>query len=167
MFSSRLPVRRSARSTACCSGSGATASMGSQPSATGAVFGCARAGFGNWRCPMSDPQRVIDDIGALVDAALAEGEAGDGYALDVSTLPRCRCGCRWHGLALSGCPGTDFEGPLMATGLRMNWPEDMPESFGYEYAEMRYRLDRILSWPVCRLIGSVRAQINRSWRWLG
>jgi len=55
-------------------------------------------------------QRVIDDIDALVDEQLAGGEAETGYS-------RCRCGGMWHGLRKGGCPGSDSEGPLVATGL--------------------------------------------------
>lgn len=59
---------------------------------------------------MSTAQRVIDDIDALVDEQLAGGEVETGYS-------RCRCGGMWHGLRKGGCPGSDSEGPLVATGL--------------------------------------------------
>ncbi len=67
---------------------------------------------------MSTAQQVIDDIDALVDEQMAGGEAKTGYDYDDPDYPRCRCGCKWHGLIRGGCPGSDSEGPLMATGLR-------------------------------------------------
>jgi len=56
-----------------------------------------------------------DEIGALVDEQMAGGEAKTGYDYDDPDYPRCRCGCKWHGLIRGGCPGSDSEGPLMAT----------------------------------------------------
>jgi len=71
---------------------------------------------------MTAAQRVIDDIDALVDEQLAAGEAPGGYDYNDPEFPRCRCGCMWHGLSRSGCPGSDVEGPAMVTGLRFgNW----------------------------------------------
>lgn len=66
---------------------------------------------------MSDAQRVIDDIDALVDEQLAAGEAPGSYDSRDPEFPRCRCGSSWHGLGRSGCPGSGVEGPLVATGL--------------------------------------------------
>jgi len=75
---------------------------------------------------MSDAQRVIDDIDALVDEQIAAGEAPGGYDYNDPEFPRCRCGCMWHGLRKGGCPGSGVEGPLMATGLRFgNWASEM------------------------------------------
>lgn len=66
---------------------------------------------------MSTAQQVIDDIDALVDEQLAAGEAPGSYDSRDPEFPRCRCGSSWHGLGRSGCPGSDTEGPLVATGL--------------------------------------------------
>ncbi len=75
---------------------------------------------------MSTAQRVIDEIGALVDDQLHGGEPETGYDYDDPTFPRCRCGQTWHGLSRSGCPGSDVEGPLMVTGLRFgNWASEL------------------------------------------
>ncbi len=75
---------------------------------------------------MSTAQQVIDDIDALVDEQLAAGEAPGGYDYNDPEFPRCRCGCMWHGLRQGICPGSDVEGPLMATGLRFgNWASEM------------------------------------------
>jgi len=66
---------------------------------------------------VSTAQQVIDEIGALVDEQMAGGEAETAYS-------RCRCGCMWHGLRKGGCPGSDNEGPLVATGLTFgNWQD--------------------------------------------
>lgn len=67
---------------------------------------------------MSDAQRVIDDIDALVDEQMAGGEAETGYS-------RCRCGGMWHGLRKGGCPGSDSEGPLVGTGLTFGSCQDL------------------------------------------
>jgi len=66
---------------------------------------------------VSTAQRVIDDIDALVDEQLAAGEAPGGFNDRDPEFPRCRCGQTWHGLRSGGCPGSDTEGPLVATGL--------------------------------------------------
>jgi len=72
---------------------------------------------------MTAAQRVIDDIDALVDEQLRQEASGYDWNLN---QPRCRCGCMWHGLSRSGCPGSDVEGPAMATGLRFgNWASEM------------------------------------------
>lgn len=76
---------------------------------------------------MSTAQRVIDDIHALVDEQLTAGEAPGGYDYNDPEFPRCRCGCMWHGLRRGVCPGSDTEGPLMATGLSFgNWASEPP-----------------------------------------
>jgi len=67
---------------------------------------------------VSTAQRVIDDIDALVDEQLAGGEVETGYS-------RCRCGGMWHGLRMGGCPGSDSEGPLVATGLTFGSCQDL------------------------------------------
>lgn len=93
---------------------------------------------------MSTAQRVIDDIDALVDEQMAGGEAVTGYS-------RCRCGGMWHGLRRSGCPGSDVEGPAMATGLRFETWTSEPEHLreGVEQITAAFRV--------------VSAEVNRAW----
>ena len=108
---------------------------------------------------MSTAQRVIDDIDALVDEQLAAGEAPGGYDYNDPEFPRCRCGCMWNGLRQGICPGSDTEGPLMATGLRFgNWagepelpPRRTPDVYSISEAEVIEAVRVFLaSWDVFR-----------------
>ncbi len=65
---------------------------------------------------MSDAQRAIDEIDALIEEQLAGGEPETGYDFDDPDFPECRCGLNWHGLPTLACPGSDTEGPLRSTG---------------------------------------------------
>lgn len=59
---------------------------------------------------MSDAQRVIDDIDALVEEQLRQERSGYDHNLN---QPHCRCGSpEWHGLPNGKCPGSDAEGPI-------------------------------------------------------
>ena len=75
---------------------------------------------------MSDAQRVIDDIDALVEEQLAGGEPETGYDFDDPDFPECRCGLDWHGLPAYGCPGSDTEGPLRSAGMTFDWWPEVP-----------------------------------------
>lgn len=113
---------------------------------------------------MSTAQRVIDDIDALVDEQLRQEASGYDWNLN---QPRCRCGKEWHGLSRSGCPGSDVEGPAMATGLRFgNWASEMvlpprrvshvdPEDLR-EAAELITAAFRVVSTEVNRAWESIR-----------
>jgi len=85
-------------------------------------------------------QRVIDDIDALVDEQMAGGEAETGYS-------RCRCGSMWHGLRKGGCPGSDSEGPLVATGL----------TFG-SWQDMRQNME-----PLISAFRGIAEEVSRAW----
>ena len=87
---------------------------------------------------MSELERVLDDIDALVDASLESGEPPGGYDYGDPDFPRCgHCDRAWHGLPLTErvaamyaegcydedyrvadddspviCPGSDFIGPV-------------------------------------------------------
>lgn len=87
---------------------------------------------------MSELERVLDDIDALVDASLEGGEPVGGYDHGDPDFPRCgHCDRAWHGLPLTErvaamyaegcydedyrvadddspviCPGSDFIGPV-------------------------------------------------------
>lgn len=93
---------------------------------------------------MSDLERVLDDIDALVDASLAEGEPRTGYDYGDPTYPSCpHCDRAWHGLPVTEkiaemydwtgwddtyivaeddspvlCPGSEFIGPVQARKVR-------------------------------------------------
>jgi len=108
-------------------------------------------------------QRVIDDIDALVDEQLAAGEAPGGYDYDDPEFPRCRCGCMWHGLSRSGCPGSDVEGPAMATGLRFgNWASEMvlpPRRLSHvDPEDLREAAEQIIA-----AFRVVAADVSRAW----
>lgn len=54
---------------------------------------------------------MIDEIDALIDEQMRDGEPETGYDFNDPTFPECRCGLNWHGLPVRGCPGSDTEGP--------------------------------------------------------
>jgi len=59
---------------------------------------------------VSDAQRVIDEIDALVEEQLRQERSGYDHNLN---QPHCRCGSpEWHGLPNGRCPGSDAEGPI-------------------------------------------------------
>jgi len=66
---------------------------------------------------VSTAQRVIDEIDALIDEQMRDGEPRTGYDFDDPDFPECRCGLNWHGLPTLVCPGSDTEGPLRPTGV--------------------------------------------------
>jgi len=89
---------------------------------------------------VSTAQRVIDDIDALVDEQMAGGEVE-------TVVVSCRCGCMWHGLRKGGCPGSDSEGPLVATGL----------TFG-SWQDVRQAME-----PLISAFRGIAEEVNRAW----
>ena len=99
---------------------------------------------------------MLDDITALIDAVLADGEPETGYDYGDPTYPKCRCGEDWHGLPITAdmvmmravgyyveaysykddtsailCPGSDVEGPLRPTPMS----ERVSETGRFQYVE--------------------------------
>jgi len=102
---------------------------------------------------MSTAQRVIDDIDALVDEQLRQEASGYDWNLN---QPRCRCGCMWHGLSRFGCPGSDVEGPAMATGLRFGYFDPTDNIAAAEGLEQITAAFRVVSAEVSRVWESIR-----------
>jgi len=99
---------------------------------------------------VSDAQRVIDEIDALVEEQLRGGEPETGYDFDDPDFPECRCGLDWHGLPAYGCPGSDTEGPLRSAGLTFDWWPEVPSRI-FDYRDYTAGdlalLGEIHQWP--------------------
>jgi len=98
---------------------------------------------------VSTAQRVIDEIDALIDEQMRDGEPRTGYDFDDPDFPECRCGLNWHGLPSGRCLGSDTEGPLRSTGVVEVFTAiaQAARQMSEQFAESWSRFAESLEWP--------------------